>query len=47
MVKLIIFLFFWMLTTFAISKGDALGIVLATLGFLVLFTMAEELETNE
>jgi hypothetical protein len=44
--KTIIFLFFWFLTTFAISRGDAIGIFLSTAGFLFLFTMAEELEEH-
>jgi hypothetical protein len=47
MIKTIIFLFFWFLTTFAISRGDAIGIVLALTGFLYLYFAAEELEHNE
>ena len=47
MTKLIIFLFFWMLTTFAISRADIIGIVLALTGFLYLYFATEELEHNE
>jgi hypothetical protein len=35
-----------MLTTFAISQGDLIGIVLAITGFLFLYFYAEELEEN-
>jgi hypothetical protein len=46
MLKLSIFFIFWMLTTFAISRGDPIGIVLALTGFLFLYFFAEELEEN-
>lgn len=36
------FLLFWMLVTYAISRGDPMGIFLSTLGFLVMHTMIEE-----
>lgn len=37
------FLFFWMLTTYAISCGDITGIALAAFGFVFMHTMLEEL----
>jgi len=36
------FLLFWMLVTYAISRGDLLGILLSTTGFLIMHTMIEE-----
>ncbi len=46
MLKLSIFFIFWMLTTFAISRADPIGMVLAVTGFLFLYFFAEELEEN-
>ena len=40
--KMANFLAFWMFVTYAIGRGDLLGILLGTLGFLVMHTMIEE-----
>lgn len=36
------FVSFWALLTFAISRGDLMGMALATLGFLFMHTLIEE-----
>jgi hypothetical protein len=40
--KLANFLFFWMLVTWSINRGDLIGIALCTMGFLVMHTIIEE-----
>jgi len=47
MLKSIIIVLFWILTTIALRMGDMIAIGLSLAGFLVLFTMAEELEERE
>ena len=37
------FLFFWGLVTFAISRGDILGIALGAFGFVFMHSMIEEM----
>lgn len=37
------FLFFWALTTYAISRGDLVGIALSAFGFVFMHSMFEEL----
>ena len=37
------FFFFWALTTYAISRGDIMGILLAAFGFVFMHTMLEDL----
>jgi hypothetical protein len=37
------FIFFWALTTYAISKGDVIGMVLAVTAFLIMHTVIEEM----
>ena len=36
------FLFFWMLLTYAISRGDIVGMALSCLGFLFFHALLEE-----
>ena len=40
------FIFFWLLTTFALSRGDVFGLILSVTGFLVMHTYIEELFDN-
>jgi hypothetical protein len=47
MIKGTIFFVFWILLTIAIRMGDIVAMGLAIIGFLVLFTLAEELEERE
>lgn len=41
------FLAFWILITFAISRGDLFGIMLGALGFLFMHTMIENLHETD
>ena len=36
------FIFFWLLTTFALSRGDVFGLILSVAGFLVMHTIIED-----
>ncbi len=36
------FIAFWMLVTWAISRGDLFGILLGAAGFLIMHTLIEE-----
>lgn len=47
MLKIIIFVLFWVLTTVALRMGDMIAIGLSLAGFLVLFTIAEEFDERE
>ena len=40
------FIFFWALTTYAISRADLFGLVLAVSGFLIMNNLIEELFDN-
>jgi hypothetical protein len=40
--KLANFLFFWMLVTWSINRGDLIGIALCAMGFLVMHIIIEE-----
>jgi hypothetical protein len=40
------FMFFWILMTFCLHRGDPVGIVLTLVGFLVMHTLCEELVDN-
>jgi hypothetical protein len=40
--KIVNFVFFWMLLTFAIGRGDIVGMALACLGFLFFHGIIED-----
>jgi hypothetical protein len=40
------FFFFWILTTFAISRADPIGLFLSVVGFLIMHNYIEELFDN-
>lgn len=44
--KYINFLFFWILSTYAISEADMLGMVLSLSGFLLMHGLIEDLFDN-
>lgn len=47
MLKVSIFIIFWILLTIAIRMGDVVAMLLSVTGFLLLYTFAEELEERE
>jgi len=38
------FFAFWMLTTYTLSKGDVIGLLLSVTGFLIMMGFIEDLE---